>query len=73
MLLDIVLGDDFFCFCLFLDLTPKAKATKAKINLSKLTVFCIASESESHSVVSDSVTPWTTRSMDFSRPAYWSG
>ena len=50
MLLDIVLGDD-----LFLDLTPKAKATKAKINLFKLTVFCIASESEIRSVVSDSL------------------
>ena len=50
MLLDIVLGDDFF-----FDLTPKAKATKAKINLSKLTVFCIPSESKSRSVVSDSL------------------
>ena len=25
------------------------------------------------SVVSDSVTPWTIRSMEFSRPEYWSG
>ena len=31
------------------------------------------SESESHSVVSDSATPWTIQSMEFSRPEYWSG
>ena len=30
-------------------------------------------ESESHSVVSYSVTPWTIQSMEFSRPEYWSG
>ena len=29
--------------------------------------------SESHSVMSDSATPWTIQSMDFSRPKYWSG
>ena len=29
--------------------------------------------SESHSVVSDSATPWTVQSMEFSRPKYWSG
>ena len=29
-------------------------------------------ESESHSVVSDSVTPWTIQSMEFSRPEYCS-
>ena len=28
-------------------------------------------ESESHSVVSDSTTPWTIDSMEFSRPEYW--
>ena len=28
---------------------------------------------ESHSIVSDSATPWTIRSMEFSRPEYWSG
>ena len=28
--------------------------------------------SESRSVVSDSATPWTIRSMEFSRPEYWS-
>ena len=27
---------------------------------------------KSHSVVSDSVTPWTIQSMEFSRPEYWS-
>ena len=30
-------------------------------------------ESESHSVISDSVTPWTLPSIEFSRPEYWSG
>ena len=30
-------------------------------------------ESESRSVMSDSVTPWTMQSMEFSRPEYWSG
>ena len=30
-------------------------------------------ESESRSVVSDSVTPWTIQSMEFSRSEYWSG
>ena len=29
--------------------------------------------SESRSVVSDSATPWTLQSMEFSRPEYWSG
>ena len=30
------------------------------------------SEIESCSFVSDSVTPWTVQSMEFSRPEYWS-
>ena len=30
-------------------------------------------ESESHSVVSDSATPWTGQSMEFPRPEYWAG
>ena len=29
--------------------------------------------SESHSVVSDSATPWTIQSLEYSRPEYWSG
>ena len=29
--------------------------------------------SESHLVMSDSATPWTIQSMEFSRPEYWSG
>ena len=38
----------------------------------------LATDSESHSVVSDSVTPWTVArqaplSMEFSRQEYWSG
>ena len=28
---------------------------------------------KSHSVMSDSATPWTIQSMEFSRPEYWSG
>ena len=30
-------------------------------------------ESESRSVVSDSATPWTIQSVEFSRPEYWRG
>ena len=30
-------------------------------------------ESENHSVVPNSVTPWTIQSMDFFSPEYWSG
>ena len=33
----------------------------------------LISESESRSVVSDSVTPWPIQSIEFSRPEYWSG
>ena len=33
----------------------------------------LISESENLSVVSDSATPWTIQSMEFSRPEYWSG
>ena len=35
-------------------------------------IIVLKSESESHSVVSDSVIPWTIKSMEFSRPEYWS-
>ena len=35
--------------------------------------FCGFEQSESHSVVSNSVTPWTIQSMEFSRPECWSG
>ena len=46
--------------------------------LHSLTVEGVKSESESRSVVLDSVTPWTVAcqaplSMGFSRPEYWSG
>ena len=34
-------------------------------------LYC--SESESLSIVFDSATPWTIKSMEFSRPEYWSG
>ena len=30
-------------------------------------------ESESCSIVFNSMTPWTMQSMEFSRPEYWSG
>ena len=33
----------------------------------------ISFESESCSFVSDSATPWTIQSVEFSRPEYWSG
>ena len=33
----------------------------------------VKSGSESHSVVSNFANPWTTQSMEFSRPEYWSG
>ena len=33
----------------------------------------IEKKSQSCSVVTDSVNPWTIQSMEFSRPAYWSG
>ena len=38
-----------------------------------LVLFIFESENESHFVVSDSLTPWTIKSMEFSRPEYWSG
>ena len=38
-----------------------------------LLIFMFESESEIHSVLSDSVTPWTIQSMEFSRPGYWVG
>ena len=37
------------------------------------TCLCREEESESGSAVSDSATPWTIQSMEFSRPEYWSG
>jgi len=36
-------------------------------------ISLLALWSESHSVVSDSETPWTIQSMEFFRPEYWSG
>ena len=38
-----------------------------------LTKYLIKQITESRLVVSDSATPWTLRSMEFSRPEYWSG
>ena len=37
-------------------------------------IFTVQEQSESHSVVSDSLhPPWAIQSMEFSRPEYWSG
>ena len=48
--------------------------------IKKLRAFeCIKSRkekrsgNESHSVVSEPVTPWTVLFMEFSRPEYWNG
>ena len=59
-------------------MNPKRKTPRhIVIKLTKLKVSSAAmntkSESESHSVMSDSVTPQTIQSMEFSRPEYWSG
>ena len=37
-----------------------------------ITTLLVGYESESHSIVSNSATPWTIRSMEFSRPEFWS-
>ena len=47
-------------------------------SIFKIYIFINLHESESRSVVTDSVTPWTVAcqaplSMEFSRPEYWSG
>ena len=42
-----------------------------KFYLASLGLSC--SISESHSVTSESSTPWTIQSMEFSWPEYWSG
>ena len=40
----------------------------------KLTLdAALCKPSESGSVVSESLTPWTIQSIEFSRPEYWSG
>ena len=36
------------------------------------TFYCLENESESHSVMSDSATPCTLQSLEYSRPEYWS-
>ena len=51
--------------------TPRPRCQEEK--LLNMTLKEGVSESESHSVVSDSATPWTIQSMEFSRPEYWSG
>ena len=41
--------------------------------LKNHTEFEQESENESCCVVSNSATPWTIQSMEFSKPEYWSG
>ena len=43
------------------------------LNCSWWEELCKGSESESRSVVSDSLRPHGLQSMEFSRPEYWSG
>ena len=71
------------CFCFFF--SPKTLLNLLSHFLSEFQLelrvrdrgtgvpFASLSESESHSVVSDSLIPWTIQSMGFSRPEYWSG
>ena len=42
-------------------------------NIMRYLSDSLRSESESHSVVPDSVTPGTVQFMEFSRPEYWTG
>ena len=51
--------------------TPWPRCQEEK--LLNMTLKEGVSESESHSVVSDSATPWTIQSMGFSRPEHGSG
>ena len=49
------------------------------VSMNRISInMCVRYMSESHSVVSDSATPWTIAhqaplSMEFSRQEYWSG
>ena len=68
-------------FCLACRLLPRLVYLSALIGFDFVLILLflssyfllIESESESSSVVSDSVTPWTIQSMEFSGPEYWSG
>ena len=46
---------------------------KGLIRVTRNTEQIKGNESESRSVLSDSVTLWTIQSMEFSRPEYWVG
>ena len=52
-----------------LDKDPQCRATRRG---DSETPTCPTVKSESRSVVSDSATPWTIQSVEFSRPGYWS-
>ena len=55
-------------------LSDWTRTTRCLVIVSVLQVsMYIESESESHSVVSNSWSPWTIWFMEFSRPEYWSG
>ena len=57
------------------DLEPELQTgiSRGPESVSEFLLPLKVKESESHSVVSDFVTPWTMESMEFSRPEYWSG
>ena len=52
--------------------TMTLNSYQVKIFISLLAMDLNISESESHSVVPDSATPYTIQTMEFSRPEYWS-
>ena len=53
--------------------TQYSLITYVEKNLKKNGYMYMYEKSESRSVVSDSVTPWTTEPRDFSKPEYWIG
>ena len=54
------------------DLTLPTKVCIVKAMVFPVVIMDVT-ESETHSVVSDSATPWTIQCIEFSRPEYWSG
>ena len=61
---------------LLMKVKEESEKVGLKINIQKTKIIAsvpISSVQFSCSVMSDSVTPWTVQSMEFSRPEYWSG